>query len=44
MSKKRAKKYDKPIQLKDNVEFSDLIGVALKPQKEEQKTPAKKRY
>lgn len=31
MPKKRSNKYDKPMQLKDGVQFDDLFKLSLKP-------------
>lgn len=40
---KRSKTYDSKISLKDNVEFDDLIKVALKPPVKKSKPAKKKR-
>lgn len=39
----RGKKYDKPLELKENVEFDDLIKTALKPYDHEKKNQVKRK-
>ncbi|MEJ0057019.1 MAG: hypothetical protein WDN75_15995 [Bacteroidota bacterium] len=42
MAKKRTPNYEKKLNLKPEIEFSDLIGVALQPPKEQAKPKAKR--
>lgn len=42
MAKKRSKKYDKPLALQPNVEWGDLMKVALEKPDKKQATKAKR--